>query len=347
MKYSEQASYRGTFPAGFRSLVERLVLRDFGTQNLDGDESSILFSGPWPLRRPAYLQSLALVIARCKSASIDDAYKLFARQLSAGEAQQALQRCLSSPLFLKKMRPSRFVLRSIERGQPCAVSPSTRSSLEKVISAATLLGADSEHPDLELQVSLREDGQAYIQVLAKKERFDEKGALPPWTCRLLIELSTYSKDDTFLDPFMGSGAIALERARTAPYKLIFAGDLDESLVQEFKAQLKEKEWEKRRKTIFPKILDARDLTRFDAAFFSAIVSDPPWGQFENLGPDEILDLYSRFLKEARRILKRAGKLVLLLARDAPLEAALTSEWQLEEDYAVLISGRKARVVVLS
>jgi len=143
-------------------------------------------------------------------------------------------------------------------------------------------------------------------------------------------------------------AIPLERARL-PYRMIFSGDCDEAQLARVKAVLSEPRMAKKRKTIFPKLLDARELSRFEDRFFTAIVTDPPWGRHEALGTEALEELYRRFLGEAARILTPGGRLVLLCGRSGLVaDGSISIKEQFEEEgrYEVLISGQKALVLCL-
>ncbi len=134
-----------------------------------------------------------------------------------------------------------------------------------------------------------------------------------------------------------------------PYRFIFAGDKKAALVEGLKARLKEEVYAKSRRTFFPKILEASDLSRFEAAFFSVIVTDPPWGLFEKELEQSLLDLYTAFLIQARRVAAPEARMVLLVNRDTLLEKALSrsaTNWKIHEGYEVLISGRKARAFLI-
>lgn len=356
MQKSPSALYRASFPSGFRALIDRLVERDYGERSVvGGDESAVIFRAPFPPKEPAYAQSLSLVVDLASARNIEDAYRLFAQRSGSGAALSALERAASSPFFSGR-HPTRFALRGFVRGEPSSVQRDDRGALERTIERATGLRADSQRPDLELQVSLRDDLSAQFLASARVAKADdrERGALPRSTARLLCELSQPSEEDVFLDPFMGSGSLPLERARMGPYSMIFAGDVDELCLASFKDELKTEarkspSFERKRRTIFPKLIDARDLSRFEAAFFTAIVTDPPWGLYEKMSQEELLGLYSGFLRGAFRVLKADGRLVLLLGRESPLERAMAEcgeKWRIQEDYGVLVSGRKARAVRL-
>jgi SAM-dependent methyltransferase len=334
--------YLGTFPAGFTDLVKRLIVRDAASPHfLFSDESSIAFRSERVLPQLAYLKNLYPLIAWGKAENLTAAYQLVVEK----PLRQKLTPMLGSPLRYN------FVIRVFLEGRPGPIIRDLHLRLEQQL--AQVLGGrpDSERPDIELQLHLRKNHQCYFILQKTKGLTTElpPGTLPPYLCRLLLELSELQRDDIFLDPFMGSGAIPLERARMGPYHMIFAGDINPEKVERFKAVLKDKPWEKRRKTIFPKVLDATHLEKFEDGFFTRLVSDPPWGLYDALGPEELRALYINFLREASRVLAKTGKMVLLVGADVPL-ADLLREAKLSLSVAdfmpVLVSGQKALVYVI-
>lgn len=65
-----------------------------------------------------------------------------------------------------------------------------------------------------------------------------------------------------------------------------------------------------------------------------------------MGEGTLRQFYTRFFKEAGRTLRKGGFLVILTGREVPLETAMgdsEAPWKMEENYEVLISGRKARL----
>jgi hypothetical protein len=357
--------YRVAFPAGFKPLVERLIARDHpGGGKVDrdtGDDASVVFDAQAFIKKPAYVQGLSIVLGETKASTMEEAYRSIAGGLGQPRGGEALGVAIVHPAYSRHNaragRPGSFVVRSFDQGKPSPSPRDARLALERQMQRLTGLVPDSERPDAELQLQLRSDGRAYLLLVSLDQAPGErsKGALPASTARLLCELSEPGAEDVFLDPFMGSGSIPLERARMGPYGMIFAGDMDEGLVGDFKERLKQQEWNRKRRNIFPKTLDARDLSRFDPSLFTRIVTDPPWGVYGDLGRDDILGLYRDFLGQAERVLGDQGKLVLLTGRDTPLEEAIRGNaasgagrgWEKQVEYPVLISGRKARVLRLA
>jgi len=334
--------YLGTFPAGFTELVKRLIERDRSLQKfLFYDESIIALRSEWPLTRLPYLKNLYPLIAWGRAKDLQSAYQMV--------LHTPIQKALASSA--EPNTRHNFVIRVFIEGKPAPIIRDLHEKLEKAITEILGGRPHSERPDLELQLHLRKNQQCYL-ILQKGKRLDEElpaGTLPPYLCRLLLELSEPQKDDIFLDPFMGSAAIPLERARLGPYHMIFAGDIIAEKVEHLKTTLKHKQWEKRRKTIFPKVLDATQLNRFEDGFITRIVSDPPWGIYEGLDIQELHRLYSSFLREAARLLSKNGRMVLLVGSGVPLPEILSNSdihLSIIEQFSVLVSGQKALVYVI-
>ena len=152
-------------------------------------------------------------------------------------------------------------------------------------------------------------------------------------------------DDVFLDPFCGYGGIALERALAAPYRFVFASDDEPEKIAAVKTALYGPGFEKRRRTIFPKVRDVLDSNAFDEGFVTAIATDPPWGLYEG-GPGEAAarELLRGFFSEAARVLAPGGRLVVLTARGTgvdPWRELAQPCFAQRERYDVLVSGKKA------
>jgi SAM-dependent methyltransferase len=247
--------------------------------------------------------------------------------------------------------PSTFVLRAFGPDDPASLPFDLRRKLESAIARATGLRPDSAlarrpgRPDCEFRVQERADGLTLFleREITAPEPPTRPGELPRTTCRLLAEMTEPRPDDVFLDPFCGYGGIALERALASPYRFVFASDIDAEKLATVKAALSGKAFERRRKTIFPKVRDALDETAFDAGFVTAIATDPPWGLYEGgVDANEAGTLLRGFLSEAARLLAPGGRFVLLVARGAEVDPGRA--FAQRECLDVLVSGKKARAL---
>jgi SAM-dependent methyltransferase len=326
-----------THAAGFGPLVLRLASRDFPgcDARADGDNALRLSSATAPRGLLAYCRGLFRVIAEAPG-GLERASRSIARDLAGG------------PAVAKERRaPATFVLRSFGPDDPVSMPREARYSLEGLIARCTGARPDSERPGREYRLQERADGGTLFleRVAAEEEAAPRRGELPRSTCRLLAELTEPRSDDVFLDPFCGYGGIALERALAAPYRFVFASDVDPEKTAAVKASLSSRLLERRRKTIFPKTRDALDPSAFESGFVTAIATDPPWGLYGGgPGAEEAAELRRAFLAEAARLLAPEGRLVILTARGNETDPG---PWFVErERLEVLVSGKKATAVRL-
>lgn len=88
--------------------------------------------------------------------------------------------------------------------------------------------------------------------------------------RFMIFLSEPAKDDIFIDPFCGSGAIPILRSSLFPYSKIIASDIDTSRVNENVKNVHEIE-------IIQSPVENLDI---GGILPNKIVTDPPWGNIQ-------------------------------------------------------------------
>jgi len=326
--------------AGFSPLVLRLAARDVpgSSPRADGDNALRLSGGPEPRALLAYCRSLFRIIAEAPG-GLEKASRSIAAEARIDGRERG---------------PRSFVLRSFGPDDPAAIPLEARREIEARIARATGMRPDSERPEREYRLQERADGRTLFleRMRQTPEPQPRSGELPRSTCRLLAEMTDPRPDDVFLDPFCGYGGIALERALASPYRFAFASDTDAAKVAAVKDALSGKAFEKRRKTIFPKLRDALDSSAFEEGFVTAIATDPPWGLYEGgMGGDEAEALVAAFLAEAARLLPAGGRLVLLLSRSLDsarlADAAGVGEgpaFSLRESLDVLVSGKKAKAL---
>ncbi|MCR4326743.1 MAG: methyltransferase domain-containing protein [Candidatus Roizmanbacteria bacterium] len=238
-------------------------------------------------------------------------------------------------------------IRASVENQFVGVDKALQKKVEQVLIGQGNLTVDRSLADLELWVSMRKEGFTLFGVrFTKRANYEKtlaKGELYPELTYLLCLLSDPKKEDVFLDPFCGSGAIALQRASSFPCKQVLAGDVDASLVNALRKRI-----ERSRNKITVGRWDARKLATFDTASVDAVVTDPPWGNYGTTDID--LDaLYHDMLIEFSRVLKPYGTLVVLTAQYELFESKLADVEEslvLIAQYHTLVSGRKAGVFVV-
>jgi len=238
-------------------------------------------------------------------------------------------------------------IRASVENQFVGIDKELQQKVENALTGQGNLTVDRSLADLELWVAMRKEGFTLFGVrFTKRANYEKtlaKGELYPELTYLLCLLSDPKKEDVFLDPFCGSGAIALQRASSFLVKQVLAGDTNAGLVNALRKRI-----EKSRHKITVGRWDARKLTTFKDGTVDVIVTDPPWGNYGTANID--LDaLYRDMLVEFIRVLKPYGTLVVLTAQYELFESKLADVEEslvLIAQYHTLVSGRKAGVYVL-
>ena len=161
------------------------------------------------------------------------------------------------------------------------------------------------------------------------QRDFSKGALRPPIAHALIWLSNPKPEDTFLDPFCGSGTIVAERSLYTAQSII-GSDLSKNIVAIAKANVPD--------NVEIVQMDACSLTDIADESINSIVSNPPWGKQVAQGED-IGKLYMQFFQEMNRVLTKGGSAVLLTDRKSAIQAAAEStNLQCQELYTISLHG---------
>jgi hypothetical protein len=210
----------------------------------------------------------------------------------------------------------------------------TMAKAEEFLLRSSGLTPGRAKPDVEFWFLYRREGMGFLLMRLTQHRDYarqlEPGELRPDIAHLLCRLSNPRPGDVFLDPFAGHGGIVKARLGY-PAASITAGDIAPSFA--LRAALSSSARVLR--------MDALSMTDIASGSVDAIVCDPPWGEYAPL-PDPAA-FYGKFAAEARRVLKKDGRLVLLTALKKEAAAALGLNFAIERRLDVLVSGKKAAV----
>jgi tRNA (guanine6-N2)-methyltransferase len=220
--------------------------------------------------------------------------------------------------------------------------------VEKRIAPQSKLRPNRSKPDYEFWLLQRSEGYGFFSVrLSQHKAYDQilqKGELRPELANILCRLSEPSSGELFLDPFCGSGAIPIQRARF-PTGLVIASDSRKDKVEFLKQRVKELGLKRK---IVVRSDNALQLERYSAGSIHKIVTDPPWGLFEDLEMP-LSEFYDKMMAEFCRILAPRGLLVVLTAQTELLASSVTKmgrKLTILRTYNILVSGKKACVCVI-
>ncbi|MFW5998942.1 MAG: RsmD family RNA methyltransferase [Halanaerobiaceae bacterium] len=226
-----------------------------------------------------------------------------------------------------------------------------KKQLERKISSITKLKVDRGNPDFEFWILKRRDNTCFFMLRitypTKKEKQIHKGELRPELAHIMCFLSEPEIGDILLDPFAGYGAIPLAGALSFPFEKIYAVDKDKQKIRNLQQRLKKQKKSVSSK-IYPQIGNAHKLNNLDSNSIDKIVTDPPWGLYENL-PMNISKFYFLMLIQFLKKLKENGIIILLTARKKEFDLIVSrfkKKLQLMDRYDILVSGKKASIYKL-
>ena len=155
-------------------------------------------------------------------------------------------------------------------------------------------------------------------------------SLHPRFARALINLSGAKKGDRVLDPFCGTGGIAIEAAFMGMKPLI--SDFDENMVIGTQENM---DFYNLKLTDFETIDISKIGDRFGEV--DVIVTDPPYGRSTHTGGEEIESIYRRAMIAFREVLKVNGTAGVVL----PYEYS-TNELEIQSHHIQRVHGSLSR-----
>lgn len=245
----------------------------------------------------------------------------------------------------KKIKTFRIILSS--ENQLIAINKGIKTQLEKIISQQSKLLLNRSKSDTEFWVLYRSEGYCFfMKRLSKHITYDKllnKGELHPELSYILNYIAEPSKNDICLDPFCGYGSIPLQRLKHFPTNKFYAFDNDKSVLSIAKLKLKKHI----NSTCIIKNVNFNSIEEvIDAESIDNIITDPPWGLFENI--QNINEFYKNILSTCIKLVKPNGNIVILTAKKAEMLSAIntTKNCSLIKTYNILVSGKKAGVYLI-
>jgi predicted RNA methylase len=223
----------------------------------------------------------------------------------AGDIVEAAKVLSKMRLRFPRVSGKTFRVVMMDRGKLRPLPENIMNGLEIKVARQTGLSPHRANPDVEIWLNRRNTGDVFFMVrIGKHASFDKalkKGELRPDIVSVMLHEARIGKDSVVADLFGGWGAVAAALAEKGTYKAIHTGDINDECVEYQRKRLKGK------RDCFVYKWDALDVPLGDGTV-DAIITDPPWGEYEKIN---IPDFYGMFIKEAKRILTKKGKLVFL------------------------------------
>lgn len=336
-----------SFPAGFLEAVTASLSHDLDRKIkiLLSEDGFIVFESsitPRKIKKLPYLNNVYICLKQLsekKQLQIDD----FVEKMLLTSTDFRIHTHTSE-------RINTFRIMVSDSGKLTQISRKTRSMFIGKVTAETGLRYSSDRADCEYWIIRRKSGNGFLcrrmKTREKTEKNLQKGELRPEIAHLLCILSEPAETDIFLDPFSGTGAIPFARARMK-YNMIFAFDTDQNRVSAMKTFLKKNRSvsENKKHPLIVRCEDARKMCSISDGFIDRIVTDPPWGIFDDSKQYDSV-FYQEIFREMIRILKPEGIIVMLLGNREEAEKIWNCSAELEQKIFidVLISGRKACVM---
>ena len=217
--------------------------------------------------------------------------------------------------------------------------------VEENVLKRSKLKIDRVSPSTEIWFDIRREGFAFCGQLISKREFTEKnlnkGELRPELAYLMCCFAELKENDVIAEPFCGYGSIPIQLAKKFRFLHLYVSDIDEEKI----TALKEKKYFKQNDFVSIDVQDAFSLKQIKDNSVDVIISDPPWGFFEDVG--DISLFYDKMFCSFKRILKNDGKMIILSARKDELEyAAEKNNYKIIEKVDTLVNGKKACVYMI-
>ena len=218
---------------------------------------------------------------------------------------------------------------------------------EEYVLRNSKLQLDRLSPTNEVWFCIRREGFAFCGELISRREFTEKnlhkGQLRPEIAYLMCCFAQLEKGSVVADPFCGYGSIPVQLAKRFGCDKVFASDIDENLIEALR-QAQGPQTPQGPQVIIQQA-DAFELPQILDASLDAIITDPPWGLWEDISDME--GFYKKMFESFKRVLKSDGKMIILSARTKELEAAAAAcGLSVQKSLHTLVNGKKATLYCL-
>jgi tRNA G10 N-methylase Trm11 len=219
-----------------------------------------------------------------------------------------------------------------------AVDKSLSYFAEKIITDISDLKVHRTLPDTEIWYVIRSENVGFLVQLLKKRAFTEKnlhkGELRPEFAYLMALYADINPKDVVCDPFAGYGSIPKVVDKHFGCKNFFIIDNDKSKINKLLETFAKKN------NYIIKVADALDLKSSLSHPVDKIITDPPWGIYEEFA--DTVSFYHKILASFKNVLSENGIMVMLFSRKNRFEDAVEeSKVEILERIDTLVNGKKA------
>jgi 16S rRNA G966 N2-methylase RsmD len=314
--------FYATFISGFDPLVAKLMHRD-GMNVVRMMDGAVEFETETIPADIPYLNNIFVVLRRLNHTNLSRL------------AQDVIAKQPDSIPF----RPKNFRIFVSQENELVSLPGNLMHDLVDTFTRLSRSPFSARQAEAEFWLLARSEGVSYcLYRLTAVKKHCARGELRPELATLLCECSDPKDDDIVLDPFAGSGSIPFARSRLQKsFHGIFASEINAELAEAIKQKAKKIHNGKMQRSFFVRQQDFLSNT-FQSDSFTAIITDPPWGIYEQVSHD----FYPSVIKEFARLIKPSGRLVMLTAYPG-VSAMMPPSFQSVDEYHILVSGQKATV----
>ncbi len=272
--------------------------------------------------------------------ALHDGLVLFESSLSVGQLGDLrffhnVYELLKDGYVPPELKGAKVTVRARRGSQPSEIPANVQ---KRLLDAGVQLTA--HRPDHELLLWRRDDGQTLWGHMLPRPGFKtrrlEPGELRSDVAHILGLVASLDSRDIVLDPFAGYGAIGRECLQGFHCQQVIAVEQNEHLIPHLKS--------------IPRLVvlhgDARRMEDLETRCADRVITDPPWGEFEKVSEHDLRALYTRALSEIHRVLRAKGCAVILTSAPWLAELAIDERFDVEKQYKILVSGKKAAIYKL-
>lgn len=237
-----------------------------------------------------------------------------------------------------------FRVRFVQENQFAKVDKTVSKKAEENVLRNSRLSVDRVSPSTEIWYSIRREGFSFCGQLISKREFTEKnlnkGELRPEIAYFMGVFADLQPDSVLADPFAGYGSIPVQLIKKFSPSKLYVSDISSEQVEIIRAK---KQMSDERVDL--RVADALKLEHIADGELDAVITDPPWGFYEDIG--DIKAFYNKTFDSLLRVVKSDGKIVILSARKEELEASVAEKGlKIEKSLHTLINGKKASLYMI-